>query len=115
MCDFVQGASSALLKICEDCSDQLDSDALNRPLNILIPKFIQYFRHQNPVIRSHAIACCNQFITSQPPALAMNIVPFIEVSVVNNSQQARLSCVCVCVCVCVCRACSLQVVMTVLR
>ena len=29
--------------------------------------------------RSHAIACVNQFIINQPPALVMNIVPFIEV------------------------------------
>jgi transportin-2 len=24
----------------------LDSDALNRPLNILIPKFLQFFKHR---------------------------------------------------------------------
>lgn len=46
-----QGAFSTLHKICEDCSDQLDSDALNHPLNVLIPKFIQFFTHQNSSIR----------------------------------------------------------------
>ena len=76
----LQGAFSALHKICEDCSDQLDSDALNRPLNVLIPKFIQFFRHPSPVVRSHAIACVNQFIINQPPALVLHIVPFVEVS-----------------------------------
>ena len=76
----MQGAFSALHKICEDCSDQLDSDALNRPLNVLIPKFIQFFRHPNHTIRSHAIACVNQFIINQPPALILHIVPFVEVS-----------------------------------
>ena len=34
-----QGAFGALQKICEDSSELLDSDALNRPLNIMIPKF----------------------------------------------------------------------------
>ena len=84
---FVQGAFSALHKICEDCSDQLDSDALNRPLNVLIPKFIQFFRHPSPMIRSHAIACVNQFIINQPPALVLHIVPFVEVS-----ERSTLSC-----------------------
>ena len=94
----MQGAFSALHKICEDCYDQLDSDALDRPLNVLIPKFIQFFSHQSPSIRSlplpslppnvlldvflcrsHAIACVNQFIITMPTALVANIVPFIEV------------------------------------
>ena len=48
---YIQGAFSALLKICEDCSDQLDSQALNRPLDILIPKFLQFFHHSNPRIK----------------------------------------------------------------
>ncbi|CAI8013786.1 Transportin-1 [Geodia barretti] len=73
-----EGAFSALHKICEDCYDQLDSDALDRPLNVLIPKFIQFFSHQSPSIRSHAIACVNQFIITMPTALVANIVPFIE-------------------------------------
>lgn len=57
-----EGAFGALQKICEDSADMLDSDALNRPLNILIPKFLQFFKHSSPKIRSHAIACVNQFI-----------------------------------------------------
>ena len=117
-CSLVlQGAFSALHKICEDCSDQLDSDALNRPLNILIPKFLQFFRHQSPTIRSvallysrsstgwhpaassahskrlpcrsHAIGCVNQFIINQPPALVVNILPFIEVSPAPLLQSTR--------------------------
>ncbi len=41
-------------------AEMLDSDALNRPLNFLIPKFLQFFKHSSPKIRSHAIACVNQ-------------------------------------------------------
>lgn len=48
---FTQGAFGALQKICEDSADVLDSDALNRPLNILIPKFLEFFKHQTPKIR----------------------------------------------------------------
>ena len=47
----IQGAFGALQKICEDSADVLDSDALNRPLDILIPKFLQFFKHQTPKIR----------------------------------------------------------------
>lgn len=47
----IQGAFGALQKICEDSSELLDSDALNRPLNIMIPKFLQFFKHCSPKIR----------------------------------------------------------------
>ena len=50
-----EGAFGALQKVCEDSAEMLDSDALNRPLNILIPKFLQYFKHSSPKIRSHAM------------------------------------------------------------
>lgn len=46
-----QGAFGALQKICEDSSELLDSDALNRPLNVMIPKFLQFFKHCSPKIR----------------------------------------------------------------
>jgi len=36
-----EGAFGAMQKICEDSAEMLDSDALNRPLNFLIPKFLQ--------------------------------------------------------------------------
>ncbi|XP_075217364.1 transportin 1 [Lycorma delicatula] len=73
-----EGAFGALQKICEDSTELLDSDALNRPLNILIPKFLQFFRHSSPKIRSHAIACVNQFIINRTQALMVHIDPFIE-------------------------------------
>ncbi|KAI3359256.1 hypothetical protein L3Q82_002775 [Scortum barcoo] len=45
-----EGSFGALQKICEDSSELLDSDALNRPLNIMIPKFLQFFKHCSPKI-----------------------------------------------------------------
>lgn len=47
----IQGAFGALQKICEDSAEALDTDALNRPLNILIPKFLQFFKHNSAKIR----------------------------------------------------------------
>ncbi|UYV65620.1 TNPO1 [Cordylochernes scorpioides] len=73
-----EGAFGALQKICEDSAELLDSDALNRPLNILIPKFLSFFRHSSPKIRSHAIGCVNQFIINRTQALMMHIDSFLE-------------------------------------
>lgn len=73
-----EGAFSALQKICEDSAEILDSATLNRPLNVMIPKFLQYFKHSSPKIRSHAIACINQFIINRSQALMLHIDAFIE-------------------------------------
>ncbi|KAK2728037.1 hypothetical protein QYM36_008496, partial [Artemia franciscana] len=73
-----EGTFGALQKICEDSCDIMDSDAVNRPLNYLIPKFLQFFRHASPKIRSHSISCINQFILSRSQALMVNIDTFIE-------------------------------------
>uniref|UniRef100_A0A8C7T5A3 Transportin-1 n=1 Tax=Oncorhynchus mykiss TaxID=8022 RepID=A0A8C7T5A3_ONCMY len=73
-----EGAFGALQKICEDSTEVLDSDMLDRPLNVMIPKFLQFFKHSSPKIRSHAIACVNQFIISRTQALMLHIDGFIE-------------------------------------
>ena len=73
-----EGAFGALLKICEDATDYLNADSLNRPLNVLVPKFLTFFKHSHPKIRSYAIACINQFILARTPALMTNIDNFIE-------------------------------------
>jgi transportin-1 len=53
--NLCEGAFGALQKICEDSADQLEN-AGSQPLNVLIPKFIQFFLHSHSKIRSHAIA-----------------------------------------------------------
>lgn len=73
-----EGAFGALQKICEDSHDQLESDQVNKPLDYLIPKFLKFFRHTNPKIRSHAIACINQFITFKSQSLMDNMDLFLE-------------------------------------
>ncbi|XP_043920372.1 transportin-1 [Protopterus annectens] len=73
-----EGAFGALQKICEDSAEILDSDILDRPLNVMIPKFLQFFKHSSPKIRSHAVACVNQFIISRTQALMLHIDSFIE-------------------------------------
>ncbi len=73
----IEGAFGALQKICEDSHDQLENDP-NRPLDILIPKFIQFFKNPRAKIRSHAIACINQFITFKSQSLMNNMDMFLE-------------------------------------
>lgn len=77
---MVKGAFGALQKICEDCSDQLNTEEMSQSLGVLLPKFIHFFGHSSPTVKSHAIACVNQFVVNQPPALVANILPFIKVS-----------------------------------
>lgn len=76
----VDGAMSAFLKICEDNKDQLDSDALGRPLDILIPRFIQLFNHPAESVRNSALGCLFYFLESQvwPTAMVKNIQPFLQ-------------------------------------
>ena len=56
----------------------MNSDELNRPLNVLIPKFLTFFKHNHPKIRANAISCINQFILARTPALQAHIDSFIE-------------------------------------
>ncbi|KAM9677894.1 LOW QUALITY PROTEIN: transportin-1-like [Trichechus inunguis] len=73
-----EGAFGALQKMREDSAEILDSDVLDRPLNIMIPKCLQFFEHSSPEIRSHAVACVNRFIISRTQALMLHIDSSIE-------------------------------------
>nr|CAH7748912.1 unnamed protein product [Callosobruchus chinensis] len=76
--NICEGAFGALLKICEDSAEVLDADTANRPLNILIPKFLQFFNHSSSKIRSYAIGCVNQFIIQRSQALMYHIDSFLQ-------------------------------------
>mmetsp|Transcript_74295 Transcript_74295/g.124000 ORF Transcript_74295/g.124000 Transcript_74295/m.124000 type:complete len:895 (+) Transcript_74295:39-2723(+) len=74
----VDGAFSALAKICEDSSGRLAADAEPQPLNFLIPKFISFFQHQHEPFRKYALACVNQFVLMQPEPLKQNMPQFLH-------------------------------------
>ena len=76
--DECEGAFGALEKICEDSAEVLDSDTLNRPLDVLIPKFLTFFVHQRPKVRAHAVACVNQFILGRSEAVMLHADDFIK-------------------------------------
>uniref|UniRef100_H2ZM67 Transportin-1 n=1 Tax=Ciona savignyi TaxID=51511 RepID=H2ZM67_CIOSA len=73
-----EGSFGALQKVCEDCSEQLESPQLQKSLEVMIPKFLQFFNHSSPKIRSHAISCVNQFIISRTQALMNHVDDFIQ-------------------------------------
>ncbi|KAJ8926914.1 hypothetical protein NQ314_020766 [Rhamnusium bicolor] len=76
--NICEGAFGALQKICEDSAEALDADTTNRPLDILIPKFLQFFNHSSSKIRSYAIGCVNQFIIQRSQALMYHIDSFLQ-------------------------------------
>ena len=82
--NFVEGALQAFVLICEDYAHKLDSDeetsgsSIGRPLNLLIPKFINFFKSPQDIIRKHGISCVNQFIVDLPPSLLVNMDTYLQ-------------------------------------
>jgi transportin-1 len=78
--NYQDGALNTLQKICEDIPVALDSEQLNRPLNDLIPRFIQYMLHNNPALRRYAVGCLNMFLFKGgiPQALISNMDKYLR-------------------------------------
>ncbi|KAB0801453.1 hypothetical protein PPYR_05807 [Photinus pyralis] len=86
-----EGAFGALQKICEDSADALDADSVNRPLDLLIPKFLEFFSHSSSKIRSYAIGCINQFIIQRSQVLMYHIDSFLtNLFVVSADDDAEV-------------------------
>ncbi|KAJ3148566.1 hypothetical protein HDU89_004663 [Geranomyces variabilis] len=73
----VEGAFSALQKICEDSARQLDKDQ-GAALAFMIPKFIQHFGSSSWKVRACAIQCCNQFVTMRSEAIVRNMEAYVQ-------------------------------------
>ena len=59
---FLLGGLDALAKLTEDCYGQLVNQAAGRPMNALLPCFLQQFRHPDPKVREIAIRAINHVI-----------------------------------------------------
>ncbi|CAK4070930.1 unnamed protein product [Aphanomyces euteiches] len=93
----VEGAFGALTKICEDHADKLNDQRLaSRPLDTLVPIFLQYFNHPHPEFRRDALNCINQLILIMPAALDLNIDAFLQgishLTQDNSSAVRKLVC-----------------------
>eukprot|EP01080_Neovahlkampfia_damariscottae_P002701 gene2701-3897_t len=57
-----EGVMSALLKICEDSHEDLESEKYGRPLNNLLPIFIKFLEHPDDTVRKHALSSILVFL-----------------------------------------------------
>eukprot|EP01126_Amoeba_proteus_P021590 TRINITY_DN2196_c0_g1_i1.p1 TRINITY_DN2196_c0_g1~~TRINITY_DN2196_c0_g1_i1.p1 ORF type:complete len:792 (+),score=128.14 TRINITY_DN2196_c0_g1_i1:60-2435(+) len=76
--NVVDGAFYALRLICEDHSRELDSESCGRPLNFLLPKFLSFFKHEDPELRNYGVTCILRFLHDLPPPVVSHISNFME-------------------------------------
>ncbi|KAI9816661.1 MAG: hypothetical protein M1832_005047 [Thelocarpon impressellum] len=68
--DTQEGAMGALSKVCEDNRKVLDKDYQGqRPLNVIIPRLLDFTASQRPKVRALALGSINIFISQKSPAL----------------------------------------------
>ncbi|KAI8969128.1 armadillo-type protein [Mycotypha africana] len=76
---MVENAFSTFHKICEDCARDLDSVIAGvKPLEFMIPKFIQFFNHPNSKVRHHAVSSASQFITLRSESLMSRMDEYLS-------------------------------------
>ncbi|KAF7712493.1 Armadillo-type fold domain-containing protein [Penicillium ucsense] len=74
-----EAAMAALFKVCEDNRKILDRDySGQRPLDIIIPKLLEFTARDSPRIRSLALNSIHVFLPHQPPALLASLDVFLS-------------------------------------
>jgi transportin-1 len=79
--NHMEGALDALSKICEDMPVELDTDVpglSDRPINVFLPRLLQFFSSPHVTLRKLALGTVNQFIVSLPTALFVNMDNFLQ-------------------------------------
>ena len=74
---LVEGAFNTLYFICEDVQEALTQETGGSPLNVLIPKCLQFFAHPNHVFRRYALGCINHYVLLMPTALLANLESYV--------------------------------------
>ena len=77
--DYIITALSCLSKMMEDNVYELDTPAVNYPLNTLIPMFLQFFQCPNEEIVYHSVNCMRFTIDAMPNALLVNMDNYLHV------------------------------------
>jgi transportin-1 len=73
-----EAAMSALAKVCEDNRKILDKDyGGQRPLDIIIPRLLEFTASPSPTIRSSALSTIQVFLGMKPRALLENFDTFM--------------------------------------
>ena len=74
-----EGAMSALSKVCEDNRRLLDKDFQGqRPLDVIIPKLLDFTNNSNPKVRSLAVQTLKVFIPQKPRALNASLDTYLQ-------------------------------------
>lgn len=79
--DHMEGAMDAIYKICEDVPEELDVDVpglSERPINVFMPKILQFFQSPHASLRKLSLGCINQYIVVMPSALYMSMDQYIQ-------------------------------------
>ncbi|GAA5850600.1 hypothetical protein JCM9279_007555 [Rhodotorula babjevae] len=74
-----EGAFASLDKLCQDIPKALEQLEVSgqRPLDVMIPKFLSHIDSPYPKIRNYALSCAIQFISPDNNALTLHLEPFI--------------------------------------
>ncbi|KAI9932202.1 hypothetical protein ASPWEDRAFT_479428 [Aspergillus wentii DTO 134E9] len=74
-----EAAMSALAKVCEDNRKILDRDYQGqRPLDVIIPKLMEFTSSQSPKVRSMALGTIHVFLPHRPQALIASLDLFLS-------------------------------------
>eukprot|EP01126_Amoeba_proteus_P027958 TRINITY_DN2765_c0_g2_i4.p1 TRINITY_DN2765_c0_g2~~TRINITY_DN2765_c0_g2_i4.p1 ORF type:complete len:869 (+),score=129.33 TRINITY_DN2765_c0_g2_i4:69-2675(+) len=76
--NVVDGAFYALSLICEDHHYELDSEHCGRPLNFLLPIFLEFFKNDQPELRYYAISCILRCIHFLPHPFVLHLDIFMQ-------------------------------------
>lgn len=73
-----EGAMSALAKVCDDNKKLLDRDFQGqRPINVIVPRLLQFATNPNIRIRVFALKTLGSFIPQKPEILMSNIEGYV--------------------------------------
>lgn len=92
-----EAAMSALSKVCEDNRRVLDRDYEGqRPLDVIIPKLMEFTSSESPNIRSLALATIHAFLPHRPQALIASLDLFLSLlfrlAEDSNTEVRRMVC-----------------------
>lgn len=75
--NLVDGGLTALALISEDRPQKMDEDP-ERPLNLLIPRLVDFMSHSNQHFCEMSISTLNNFLTLMPQAMAANMDRYMQ-------------------------------------
>ena len=78
--DSQEGAMSSLAKICEDSASTLDKEYANgdRPLNFMVPQFIELTTSQSARVRVLALTCLNYVLEIESQSILVLLDKFLS-------------------------------------